>query len=423
MFNWLFTKTPLIFLVQSFWRDEAFSYLMAKKSLLDIMISTAHDFSPPFYYFVLHFWISIFGKSEIALRSLSLIFYWATLYVAFLFLNDVFKMTLKKSFLYLLLFVINPLLVYYAFEVRMYSMFAFFSILSFYALYKKNSTLYLISSILGVYTHYFMLLVVLGQYVFFRYKQKLVFISFIPWMVFVLFNRSLGVQPFWINKFKFTHIFTFIGNLYSGYEYGSKLVDKIMTPLSVLLWIIIIFACLKRSKNHPAQQKLFKLIAVWGLVLPFFVVIVSYLKPIFLPRYLIFAVSGLIFLLIFSFERMSGFFKIFSLSLLVIMSLSFMKVEVLVRRKANFRKPIREIKNLMKKDDVLLVTSELDYFTAQYYLDEDRVFIYGKNYSEIQNYIGKVLIKEEAVVNKLPVYPKRAFVLNEWGGYDVQALY
>ena len=179
MLNWLFTNTPLVFLVQSFWRDEGFSYLLAKKNIFQILISTAKDFSPPFYYLVLHYWMKIFGSSEISIRSLSIIFYWATLYVIYLFLKDILKFSFKKSCLYLLMFVLNPLLTYYAFEGRMYSMFVFFATLSFYSLYKKNSKLYLVSSIFGLYTHYFMILVVAAQYLFSKFKQLNILLSFI----------------------------------------------------------------------------------------------------------------------------------------------------------------------------------------------------------------------------------------------------
>ncbi|MDO9028292.1 MAG: glycosyltransferase family 39 protein, partial [Candidatus Roizmanbacteria bacterium] len=162
MLNFLFTKTPLFFLTQSFWRDEAFSYFMAKKNIFQIIILTAKDFNPPLYYLILHFWMKIFGGSEIALRSLSIIFFWATVYVAFLFLNDIFKIKLKKSFFYLIFFILNPLLLYFAFEARMYSMLAFFASLSYYAFYKKNYRLYLLSTIAGLFTHYFMIIVVLS---------------------------------------------------------------------------------------------------------------------------------------------------------------------------------------------------------------------------------------------------------------------
>ena len=129
-FFFIYTFTPLRFFIQSFWRDEAFSYLLAKQNILSILILTAKDYNPPLYYLLLHMWIGVFGPSEIALRTLSLLFFFGTLYVVSLFLNNIFKISVKKTLFYLLLFVLNPLLHYYAFEARMYTLFAFFITLS-----------------------------------------------------------------------------------------------------------------------------------------------------------------------------------------------------------------------------------------------------------------------------------------------------
>src|SRR5688500_5315661 len=99
MITWLFTQTPLLFFTQSFWRDEAFTYLLSKHSVLDIILLTAHDFSPPLYYILMHFWMMVAGHSEIAMRSLSFIFFWVTLYVAYLYMKDVWKMKNKNAVL------------------------------------------------------------------------------------------------------------------------------------------------------------------------------------------------------------------------------------------------------------------------------------------------------------------------------------
>lgn len=85
MINYLFTKTPLLFFAQSFWRDEAFTYFLAKENVFKITSLTAKDFNPPLYYLIIHFWMKIFGTSEITLRLFSLIFFWATIYVGFFF--------------------------------------------------------------------------------------------------------------------------------------------------------------------------------------------------------------------------------------------------------------------------------------------------------------------------------------------------
>jgi uncharacterized membrane protein len=211
MINFLFTNTPLAYLIQSLWRDEAFSYLLAKKNLLQILYLTAKDFNPPLYYLLLHFWMKVFGGSEIALRSLSLIFFWATVYIGFLFMTDIFKYSQKKAFFYLAFFLINPLLNYYAFEARMYSLFSFFAILSFYSLLTNQKKIYFWSTLLGLFTHYFMIGVFAAQliiYLIFK-KSKInnqkvfdfkilisPFILSLTWLLLVLIFKLL---PFGLN--------------------------------------------------------------------------------------------------------------------------------------------------------------------------------------------------------------------------------
>lgn len=163
MLSWLFEKTPLNYLVQSLWRDEAFSYLLAKKNILQIFNLSAQDFSPPFYPILLKFWMAIFGSSEVAMRSLSLVAFLLTYYFFYMFLTKVIKTNKVWTVIYSLLFLINPFLNYYAFEARGYSLFSFFTIASFYYLYTKKKTPYLVVTVLGLYTHYFMVLVVAAQ--------------------------------------------------------------------------------------------------------------------------------------------------------------------------------------------------------------------------------------------------------------------
>jgi len=419
MFTWLFTKTPLAFLVQSLWRDEAFSYLLAKKDIFQIIILTAKDFNPPLYYLILHYWIKIFGSSEIALRSLSLTFYWATVYIGFLFLTDFFKMKLKKAFFYTFFIAVNPLLIYYAFEARMYSMFAFFAVLSFYSLYKKNAKLYLISSLLGIYTHYFMILAVITQYFLSKFKQKLVLIGFLPWIFFVLINKGFNTEMFWIKSIGVKSLINFIGQIYTGYEPEFNFYDKSIFPLSLTLLTIITVGYL-RFRNQK-----FKFLLYWGVGIPFFITLISFVKPVFLPRYLIFSSIGLILLLIFIIEKFPLFFRYLIVALLLIITLNYNQLQIKERKKSNIKKTIAEIKYLMKNNDVLYVTDELDFFTVQYYLDEkkDKVYIWGKTYEEIPSYVGKTLIPKEKIINSLPLYPNKAFILNSDGQYSIQAMY
>lgn len=439
MMIWLFTKTPLFFLTQPFWRDEAFSYFMAKKSLLEIILTTAKDFSPPLYYLVLHYWIKVFGTSEIALRSLSLVFFWATIYVAFLFLNDIFKIKLKKSFFYLIFFIINPLLLYYAFEARMYTMFAFFASLSYYAFFKKDYRLYLFAAISGLFTQYFMLLVIFSQLFFLiinkkrveNFKKTFIYLSlliFFPWFVFFLIQNGFS-GPFWISKPRIQDIFGLLGIIYTGNEYsfyGNTFAKAILQNLvysSILLSFITAIGVFFYARKLSNKEKLnYQLLFIWGIGISLVTGIVSFIKPVYFPRYLIFTTVGLLLLIIFTLEKINFYFRVVLIVVLMTLTFNYQKLQIEYRKKTDLRKVLKEIRTIAGKND-FVYTNDLDYFTAQYYFDENRVYIYGKSYKEIPTYNGKALIPEEKVALTLPFYPRKAFILNSYGDYTIQAMY
>ena len=439
MLQYLFTKTPLLFLTQSLWRDEAFSYFMAKKNIVEMISLTAKDFNPPLYYFILHYWMKIFGGSEIALRSLSIIFFWATIYVAFLFLNKIFKMKERKAFFYLILFIINPLLLYYAFEARMYSMLAFFASLSYYAFYRKNNQLYLFSTIAGLFTHYFMLLVVFSQLFFLiinkinigYVKKKVIYTSlliFSPWMLFFFSQNSLS-GSFWLNKPHLKDIFALLGIIYTGNEaafYPSGLIVKIQNNVmyfSVVLAIIIVIGIYQYIKKLSKKDQLnFQLLFIWGVGISLIVGLISFIKPLYFPRYLIFTTVGFLLLIIFIMEKINIYLRAILFAVLIVLTFSYQKSQLEYREKIDLRKALREIQVIANKKD-LIYTNDLDFFTVQYYLNKNKVYIYGKSYKDIPAYNGKILILEERIASNLPFYPQKAFILNPNGQYTIQAMF
>ena len=439
MLQFLFTKTPLLFFTQSFWRDEAFSYFMAKKNIVEMLFLTAKDFNPPLYYFILHYWMKFFGSSEIALRSLSLIFFWANIYVVFLFLVNVFKMKQRKALLYLILFIANPLLLYYAFEARMYSMFAFLATLSCYAFFKKDNRLYLISTVAGLLTHYFMVLVVFSQFFFLLFnkknteyiKQKIIFISlliFSPWLVFFLSQNKLQ-SSFWIEKPHLKDIFALLGIIYTGNEsafYPGELIVKIQNNVMyfsiVLFFITAIGIYLYIKKLSKKDRSHFQILFIWGIGISLAVGLFSFIKPLYFPRYLIFTTVGLLLLIIFIMEKLNIYLRAILFATLFILSFSYQRLQLEYRTKTDLRKVFKEIKVISGKND-LVYTDDLDFFTAKYYFNNDNVYIYGKNYKDIPPYNGKVLIFKENVAGRLPIYPQKAFVLKYNGEYTIQAFY
>lgn len=439
MLNFLFTKTPLFLFTQSFWRDEAFSYFMAKKSVFEIILSTAKDFSPPLYYLVLHYWMKVFGSTEIALRSLSFVFFWGTIYIAFLFLNDIFKIKLKKSFFYLIFFIINPLLLYYAFEARMYTMFAFFASLSYYAFFKKDYRLYLFSTIAGLFTQYYMLLVIFSQLFFLiinkkrveSFKKNAIYVSlfvFLPWFVYFLTQNGFP-NSFWISKPQFKDIFGLLAVIYTGNEYsfyGNTFVQAIFQNLfysSILLFFITAIGMFLYAKKFSRKEKLnYQLLFIWGIGIAVMIGLISFIKPLYFPRYLIFTTVGFLLLTVFVLEKINVYLRVVLIIILMTLTFNYQKLQIEYRKKTDLRKALREIQIIAGKND-LVYTNDLDFFTAQYYFDENRVYIYGKSYKKIPTYNGKVLIPEKKVALTLPFYPQKAFILKSNGDYTIQAMY
>ena len=56
------------------WHDEAYTLLASELPPAQVVDLLKHDSGPPLYYFLLHYWVSLFEESELAVRSLSTLF-------------------------------------------------------------------------------------------------------------------------------------------------------------------------------------------------------------------------------------------------------------------------------------------------------------------------------------------------------------
>jgi uncharacterized membrane protein len=432
MMQFLFTQTPLAYFVASFWRDEAFSYLMAHLPLHTLLWSTAQDANPPLYYLLLKLWMGIFGGSEVALRSLSLIFFWATLYVVFLILNDVYKLSTKKSLIYLLIFIANPLLHYYAFEARMYTMMAFFATFLFYMLMKKSYKVYSYVALLALFTHYFLFIVIAFQvgYVYFtahktewgNYIQTLAkkLVWYIPWIVFLIFAHPPVGQSFWVTPPTLKDLFLLPAVVLTGYEQGTWMIVPFLSIISLVVSGVLIVSSYLLWRHKRKSQ--FYLILGWAIGIPLVVFVISFIKPVFLPRYIIFSAVGISLLLVLSLEAIRNVYLRMGLFILIIgLLIAYSSIQINMRNKASLKQLYTTIRNEMGKNDVLYVTHEYDFHPAEYYLPTKRVYIYKKTYEELPWYVGKVLMDKSAFRSSLPIYPERAFILNNDGTYSIQS--
>ena len=430
MLDFLITKTPLVFLTQSFWRDEAFSYLMAHQSLWQIFVSTAKDFSPPLYYLILNLWMNLFGTSEIVLRLMSLLFFYATIYVLDHILVDVLKIGSKWRIAYLLLVAINPFLIYYGYEARMYSMSAFLITLSWYGLLTGKKKLHIIASILGLYTHYFTALALLSQYIYVHLQAKhrsfyktfaVIGVFFAPWVLFTLIFHGSSDSSFWILKPTLSLIKLMPGIILTGFEGPFQAYSTPLLGLTILSYGAVIIA-LSSMRHQGDKKKTATYLLLWAFLPALISLIISLIQPLFLPRYFIFSAIGMSLLLVYSLEQLKPPVRTVAFTLIIVFLFHYNAIQIVHRAKGDVRSLVNNLHKIMSPEDVIYVESDLDFHTVQYYFDPEKVFIYRKTYQEIPQYVGKVLIPNSHVVSTLPQFPKKAYIIRSNLTYDIQSM-
>src|ERR1700722_10864703 len=116
------------------WLDEALTVDRARLPVSQIAESVKHDGAPPLYYYLLHFWMRIFGQSDLATRSLSGVIGVITLPVAWLAGNRLGGRVVAWTTLVLL--ASAPFAVYYSTEARMYGLVILLTGCGFLALHR-----------------------------------------------------------------------------------------------------------------------------------------------------------------------------------------------------------------------------------------------------------------------------------------------
>src|SRR5581483_10482520 len=143
------------------------------------------DGSPPAYYMLLSLWVQLFGDSERATHTLSLVFGLACVPLAFVAGRALFGR--GTGLVCALLAALDPYLTYYAQETRMYELEAFLSLVVAYAYVqgivrgRRRWAVVLVPAIdLAVYTHNWPLFLCVGLAV--ALVAAAVAVLYLPWL-------------------------------------------------------------------------------------------------------------------------------------------------------------------------------------------------------------------------------------------------
>lgn len=424
MLNLLLTHTPLLYLVQSLWRDEAFSVIAATNSLG--FIFTKLGFEPPVYYTLLHFWMKIFGSSEIATRSLS--------FIGFLFATIIMiewaHMLYKKHWLswYLpLFFVFNPMLLYYAFEVRTYGWYTFFATAMVFTYATKKWRWFIVSSVLGFYTHVYVLLYIgaLGIHYLSTKKPMLkdiglrsffiIGVLVTPWLIKIGLEME-RLRSSWYFPVNWQLVKSALGNMFTGYEGTPWYGWNYTAYLSFVILGCIIMAF--RNTSHRAHVRL----VTWFGLFPLGAIIgISFIKPLFVNRYLIPTTIAEVMIIAFAISsiRFKPLQKLVAgTALLFVFWFNWWYPPE--HAKLPIRNTLNEIHTVMKNEDIYLAADSLIYLETLYYArDRTRVYLYNPENGAFPWYVGDALITADRMIREFPIFPKRAFFIKNDATFEV----
>jgi mannosyltransferase len=303
---------------ESIWLDEAFTIQTSYGSLSQIVADTSKDVHPPLYYFVMHYWMQLFGDTEFSTRLLSALFGVLTILAIYKLASLLYDRT--TGLMAALLLALSRFHIEFSQEARMYMLLCLLCLLSMYFFIKlvagRKSRLafagYIASSTLLMYTHVYSIFIIAAQNL---YWLSLPFISreifkqvwkrwllaqvallllFLPWLTVLVQQVSRVQKGFWIPRLPPRSL---LDTLVS--YAGSGALAWILFPM-VALAIFLGWKGLTEedaAADAPAakpQEVLLEsrlktyLLLLWlvcPIILPF--ILSQFSTPIFLPKYTI----------------------------------------------------------------------------------------------------------------------------------------
>lgn len=292
------------------WYDEAFSLLLSERTPGLIWSTTARDVHPPLYYVILHYWMLLFGNGAGAVRGLSAVADVGTLVLCLKLMSLV--ATPRATCLAGILLVLLPISVRYSQEVRMYALLGFWLMGATVALVcwsrqpqaQRYPLMYVLLMAAAFYTHYFAALCVLVHWLYWSglgtgapaalpvrtwFMANVAIVAlYVPWLPHLIdqLRRMDGLE--WIAP--------------ATWEMLPGLVSQFITMRSVadggLWWAIIvsvsmIACCVMALRNVRCERRSTVMLIGYFFVSAIVVFLVSWVVPVFVSRYLVFAAVGL----------------------------------------------------------------------------------------------------------------------------------
>lgn len=290
---WFVGKTDLGY-------DESFSLHISLQSLPDIVGLLSKGDNPPLWELMLHFWVKIFGISEVAIRGLSLIF--SVLTIIPIYLAGEKHIHRFVGVAASLFYCFSTFSIYLAHDCRVYSLIGFLSASSAFlfisCIHRPKAFKFILLTLVNLmlmYGHYLSVWIIVMEFIIalsikpirkkiwkpYLIHAAVLVLLFIP-MFPVLFRRFMdsGVNGTWIAKTTSPEVL---------YDFLWRMCNVPVTTVLAIVILVVIFIKLIvstfRKKQQLGNTGILTLLWVVPLLVSF---VLSFFTGFFLDRYFYF---------------------------------------------------------------------------------------------------------------------------------------
>lgn len=374
---------------KSVWFDEACSLSFAQSGWSDIL--NHRYMAKPLYFIILKLWVSLFGYAEFPARALSAIFGVASIPLVYFLGKELFNK--NTGVISAFIFSLSAYQIYYAQQIRNYSLFLFLSALSmllFMRLLRSNKltllVFYILTTVLLVFTHPFGLFIIIIQNLFFAvfrerslrtkywFTVDIIFCVALLFLAFIFISHrncpsgnEIGflVKPTSKSLIETLETFSYAGprqahgGLGFGPTGGRLIIPRILT---FLFCFLAVFCFLPAKKQDESEGGLFthrrskQLLLMWFFLPIFGAYILSYIiLPIYLSRFLIPASVAFYIMIAHGIEKISMLkYKLVVITAIVICMLFSLDILYHPGCDGNWRKLSHYVKYNIKEGDIII---------------------------------------------------------------------
>ena len=380
------------FTTSAVWCDEGSSLMLSDYPLAGIWLHASHDVHPPLYFMLLHGWMALFGDSLVSIRALSVLPGIATVLLGMWLVRLI--ATQRAALLAGLLLALLPTAVRYSQEVRMYSLMGLWLIAATIALVywvkapdkHRYAVIYTVLMAVAFYTHYFTAFCVIAHWLYLLLSGRstgwlikrpawwlanvaivLLFLPWLPGLVDLLQHMDelkSGGDVGWEPAVDARSLPAMMWQLLTQDE-G----DSFSWPLFWLAPLALLAGVVWMAVRDSTPHKFTTLIVIYTLLPILAIYAVSFVSPLFIERYVMFAALGLPLLVAIAVDHLLKRKRAVAIAILAL----FIGTEAVGLRSNfssdadHFDRLVEHVNQQFKPGDRIIVSDLFWYFSYVYY--------------------------------------------------------